>query len=177
MAFLASGVIVNHALWLSKVQDLFGEAGPELEQFFLMLLVLLSSLAIFVVLFVLHLFGFALPIPTAVLGILGAVLGGFEAILLWKRIDVRVPLEIKITEKIARERRIVTGYHAISVLAGCVGVGVLLDVAHAWIVGSDSPSRWYHGVVLIWPCGIFAIAWGKRKFTLIDLIRTEIRKT
>ena len=177
MAYLASGVIVNHALWLSKFQDLFGEAGPELEHFLFMLFVFLSSLAIFVVLLILHIFGLALPMPITVLGILGAVLGGVEAILLWRRVDVRVSLEIKITEKIARERRIVTGYHAVSVLAGCVGVGVLFDVAHAWITGPDSTLRWYHGVVLIWLCGIFAVEWQKRKTMLVNLVQSEIKES
>ena len=176
MAYLASGLIVNHAQWLSKFKDLFGEAGPELERYYFMVFFVLSSSVIFIVLFVLHIFGLGLPMPLAVLGILGSILGGVVAILLWRSIRAPVSIKIEITGRIVCEGRIVTALHTISVVAGCVGVGVLLEAAHALITGSDSPWRWYHGIVLIWLCGIFAIEWIKRTPTLINLVRREIEE-
>ena len=176
MAYVASGLIVNHAQWLSKFKDLFGEKGCELVKLYFMALIIVSSAVIFIVLFVLHIFGLSLPMPLAGLGILGSLLGGVVAILLWRTIKAPVSIEIEITDPIVHERRVLTALHTISVVTGCFGFGVLLEVAHALITGSDSPWRWYHGVVLIWLCVIFAAQWEGRTLTLINLVRSEIKK-
>ena len=176
MAYLASGLIVNHAQWLSKFKDLFGEEGPELERYYFMVFFIVSSSVIFIILFVLHIFGLGLPMPPVRLGVLGSILGAVVAILLWRTIKAPVAMEIEITERIVHERRILTALHTISVVVGCLGVGVLLEAMHALITGSDSPWRWYHGVVLIWLCGIFAAQWVGRTLTLINLVRSEIKK-